>query len=503
MSAPPAPVSEASRAESPAAPVSGDGHAGAAPPPPGNVHTPASPKRIVRWIVIGVAVVIALIVAIPWALHALATVSTDDAYVNGHVTSVAPRVPGQVVRVLVDDNNRVRKGDLLVQLDKEPYQIRVDARKSALLTAKADLSAAMADVRGQEAKARSLRWKLQHSIEDVDNQVALLKTNVAGLESAKAIQARAKADFDRTKGLVQNGAVAKEEVDRRTQVLAVADSQVQQALEGVHQIRVSLGLPAEAPNLADVPPDLNQTFSSVRQAQAELHQAAAVLGVDYSFDTSPSQMLADFYKRDPEGNIDRIYAKLLADSPEVKQAEAKVSQAEQDLRQAELDLRYCDVVAEIDGVVTRRNVNAGNNVIAGQGIMALRSLTEIWVDANFKETQLSELRIGQRVDLKVDMYGRKHLFKGHVSGFTFGTGSTLALLPAQNATGNFVKVVQRLPVRIDIDDYNADELPLFIGLSVTPDVYVKEAPTGPDAGKFLQPYTPTAVAIPTTQAAAR
>jgi membrane fusion protein, multidrug efflux system len=453
---------------------------------------------------IGILFVTALLVAVPWVHHALVTVSTDDAFVNGHVTAVAPRVAGQVVKVFVDDNNRVRKGDLLVQLDKEPYQIRVAARKSAFETAKADLSAATANVRGQEAKARSLRWKLQHAIEDVDNQVALLKTNVAGLESARAVQSRAKADFDRTRGLVQNGALAKEEVDRRAQVMAVADAQVEQALESVHQIRVSLGLPADVPNLAQVPPDLNQTFSSVRQAQAELHQAAAVLGVDYSFDTSPSQMLADFYKRDPEGNIDRIYARLLADAPEVKQAEAKVSQAEQDLRQAQLDLRYCDVVAEIDGVVTRRNVNPGNNVIPGQGIMALRSLTEIWVDANFKETQLSDLRIGQRVDLKVDMYGRKHMFQGHISGFTFGTGSTLALLPAQNATGNFVKVVQRLPVRIDIDDYNPDLLPLFIGLSVTPDVYVKEPPTGPDAGKLLQPYMPTTMpAVPATQAAAQ
>jgi multidrug resistance efflux pump len=115
---------------------------------------------------------------------------------------------------------------------------------------------------------------------------------------------------------------------------------------------------------------------------------------------------------------------------------------------AELDLRYCDIVAEIDGVVTRRNVNPGNDVQVGQSLMAIRSLGEIWVDANFKETQLRDLRIGQAVDLYVDMYGDRRAFKGRVVGFTMGTGSTLALLPPQNATGNFVKVVQRLPVRI-------------------------------------------------------
>ncbi|HEX5243146.1 MAG TPA: HlyD family secretion protein, partial [Tepidisphaeraceae bacterium] len=257
-------------------------------------------------------------------------------------------------------------------------------------------------------------------------------------------------------------------------------------------------------------PDLDQTVSSVRTAQFQLLESAAELGVDFTFDRTPRQMLDEFYKRDPEGNIDRIYAALLAQSPAVKQAQAKLAQAQQDLAGAELDLKYCDVVAEIDGVVTRSNVNPGNNVIAGQALMAIRSLREIWVDANFKETQLSSLRIGQRVDLDVDAYGSRHTFEGHISGFTMGTGSTLALLPAQNATGNFVKVVQRLPVRIDLDNYDPDKVPLFIGLSVTPYVYVKEAPTGPDAGRVLQPYVPTPAAttqpasaeIPTTQPAA-
>ena len=126
------------------------------------------------------------------------------------------------------------------------------------------------------------------------------------------------------------------------------------------------------------------------------------------------------------------------------------------------------MVAEIDGVITRRNVNPGDNVQVGQGLMAIRSLDEIWVDANFKETELGDLRIGQPVDLYVDMYGGRHVFKGRISGFTMGTGSTLALLPAENATGNFIKVVQRLPVRIDLENYDPDKSPLFIGTSVVP-----------------------------------
>jgi membrane fusion protein (multidrug efflux system) len=222
-----------------------------------------------------------------------------------------------------------------------------------------------------------------------------------------------------------------------------------------------------------------------------LVQAAAQLGVEDSFSKSPKQMLADFLKRDPQGDIDRIYAELIKNAPLVKQAESKLAEAQRALDQAKLNLSYCTVVAEIDGVVTRRNVNPGNNVIAGQSLMAVRSLTEIWIDANFKETQLSDLRIGQPVDIDVDMYRGRQSFKGRISGFTMGTGSTLALLPAENATGNFVKVVQRLPVRIEVMDYDPDKAPLFIGLSATPRVHIKGAATGPDAGKLLQPYMPT------------
>ena len=132
--------------------------------------------------------------------------------------------------------------------------------------------------------------------------------------------------------------------------------------------------------------------------------------------------------------------------------------------------------------------------------MAIRSLSEIWVDANFKETQLRDLRIGQAADLYVDMYGDRRVFKGRIVGFTMGTGSTLALLPPQNATGNFVKVVQRLPVRIELQDYDPDKSPLFVGTSVVPYVYINRPPTGPDAGKFLQAYVPQS---PVSSAAGR
>jgi membrane fusion protein, multidrug efflux system len=458
--------------------------------------TKALAKRKFRWrpalIVVGALLLVFVIV--PRAFHAWHTVSTDDAYVNSYVTFVAPRVPGQVLRVLVDDNNRVKKGDVLVELDPEPFRVQVAIKQAAVDAAQAELVVAQATVRSQIGQTRDLRFKLQHAIEDVDNQVALIRARVATWEQAKATQVLAQAEFERSKKLLETKVASVEEFDTRRKELDVANAQVKQALENVYQARAALGLPAQpgdSASLTDVPADLDQTFSSVQEALAELRQGAAQLGVTASsWNMTPKQLVEEFYRRDPGGDINKIYAEIIKTAPGLKQAEAKLMQAQRDLDDAKLNLRYCTIVAEIDGVVTRRNVNPGNNVQVGQSLMAIRSLRDTWIDANFKETQLRNLRIGQRVVIEADMYGGKQSFEGRISGFTFGTGSTLALLPPQNATGNFVKVVQRLPVRIDLVNYDPDKLPLFVGLSVTPSVDLWSKPTGPNAGKFLQELIP-------------
>ena len=475
-----------------------------APEAPPKATAKPAPGRRRRLLLVGIVVAaLVLSIGVPQLLRAFNTVSTDDAYVNSYVTFVAPRVSGQVARVLVDDNYRVKKGDVLVELDPEPFQVQVAIKQAAVDTAQANLVLAQANVRGLIAQARSYRFKLQRAIEDVDNQIALIRARVATWEQSKATLVLAQAEFDRAERLLATKVVSAEEYDQRHETLDIAKAQVTQALENIFQARVALGLPARPPagsSLADVPADLDQTFSSVRQAQADLLQSAAQLGiVPSSYNLSPKQMLDEFYRRDPSGDLDRIYAGVIKNAPTLKQAETNLMQAKRDLDQANLDLRYCTIVAEIDGVITRRNVNPGNNVQVGQSLMAIRSLHNIWVDANFKETQLRNLRIGQHVDLELDMYGGKHRFEGRISGFTYGTGSTLALLPAQNATGNFVKVVQRLPVRIDVINYDPDKLPLFVGLSVTPTVDLRSEPTGPNAGKFLQaPIQPSESATPSS-----
>jgi membrane fusion protein (multidrug efflux system) len=436
--------------------------------------------------------------AVPWVITWFITVSTDDAYVNGHVTFVAPRVAGQVMEVLVDDNYRVKKGDVLVRLDKEPYQVQLAIKQAAVTAAESDLVAAKASVQALVAQMRANKFKLDHAIEDVDNQIANLRANVATLNSKKATLELAQANLKRGVELEPSGAVSKEDLDQRKQQVKVSQAAVDQALQTVYANRVSLGLPEKpekGDDLTQVPPDLDQIFSTVREAMGALLQSAAQLGYfPTSWDATPKEAVAAFYKQDPEpdkdphGRVDRIYAKIIPDAPARKQAEAKLEQAQRDLDQAKLNLRYCDVVSEIDGAVTSRNVNPGNNVQVGQSLMAVRSLTEIWIDANFKETQLANLRIGHRVRCEVDMYGSRREFEGRITGFTYGTGQTLSLLPPQNATGNYVKIVQRLPVRIELTDYDPDKEPLFYGLSVEPYVYYKEEPKGPNAGARLQPF---------------
>jgi len=476
-----------------------------APAPMTGASQPAAPQAAAKksrrpWL-IGVGIVLLVVghyFGVPIVWRMLNTVSTDDAYVNSHATFVAARVAGQVTKVLVDDNNRVAKGELLVQLDKEPYQIQRDLKQAAYELAQADSLATEDQVRGTAAQVRSNRYKLQHAIELVDDQIAQLRAAVAAFESQKATLELAHANLTRAEKLFPTGALSKEELDTRVRQVKVSEAEVKQAHEQVYEIRVGLGLPAQpkSGDLTEVPPDLDQNFSTVRQALADLLYSAAPLGIHpVSYDATPKEVVAEFYKRDPEGNLDRIYAKLIREAPPIKQAHAKVLEAKHDLEQADLNLRYCDVFAEIDGVVTRRNVNPGNNVQAGQALMVVRSLTEIWIDANFKETQLAKLQIGQRAELDVDMYGSRHTFQARITGFTMGTGSTLSLLPAQNATGNFIKVVQRLPVRIELTDYNPDQQTLFVGLSVVPYVYINELPAGPNAGKRLQEQiitTPTA-----------
>src|SRR5262249_53670239 len=267
---------------------------------------------------------------------------------NGHVTFVAARVPGQVKAVRVDDNYRVKTGDILVELDPEPYQVQVNIKRAALEAAESDRRATESEVRGTLAQLRSQRWKLQTSMEQVDNQIAHLKARVAALRSKETTLTRAKDDLVRVKAAYEKGAAGKQDYDAAVEAAGVAEAQVKQALEEVHEVRVTLGLTPVPENgdLTSVPKDLNQTFSTVRQAVADLTRIPAKLGLPLSkSEAPPQQVLDDFRSRDAKKDVDRIFAAIVPEAPAMKQAEAKVMQAEADLKQAELNLKYCTVRA--------------------------------------------------------------------------------------------------------------------------------------------------------------
>jgi membrane fusion protein (multidrug efflux system) len=371
-------------------------------------------------------------------LTALHTVSTDDAYVNGHVTFVAPRVAGHVTTVLVDNNQRVKKGALLAQLDKEPYQVQVNIKRSALVAAQRELATATAQARGLAAQARRSRFKLDHAMEEVRNQIELLKSNVAQLKVEEANRLLAEQDYARAEKLLQSNALSQQEFDKYKAALEVVINRVTSAEQTIQQTRTSLGLAINYKNPLDVPKDLDENFSTVQEALAGLYGSVTQLGyTPPTWNATPTQVKAAFYSQDPDKNLDRIFERLIPESPAVKQAEAKVAQAQDDLAQAELNLRYCDIVSEIDGQVTSRNVNPGNYVQIGQGLMAVRSLTEIWIDANFKETQLADQRIGQRVRCEVDMYGGRREFEGRITGFTMGDRHHSLAASASERHGQF------------------------------------------------------------------
>ena len=371
---------------------------------PSATTSPVSRYR--KWFVLAAMVVAAAggsYLFVPQIQIALNTVSTDDAYVNGHVTYVAPRVSGQVAKVFVEDNNVVRKGDLLVELDSEPYQVQLNIAQAAVDAAKADLVAAQAQVSGLQAQVRSLQFNMKHAIEDVHNKVAELRATIAELDTAKAKQARATADYQRALSVqkANAGAISRQDVDQYQEAYRVAAAQINQALEHVRQIRVSLGLPAMPPSgddLAEVPADLDQTFSGVREVQGKLMQAAAALGVSGSFNKLPHDMEKDFFSRYPNQDIDQIFAKLLqgcaghqasGDEAAASRAQPRPGEAEPPLLQGRTRRSTASLPS--------KSVNPGNNVERGPKPDDVRSLNEIWIDANFKETQLAELRIGQRV----------------------------------------------------------------------------------------------------------
>jgi membrane fusion protein (multidrug efflux system) len=346
--------------------------------------------------------------------------STDDSQVEGHVATVAARVPGQVKRVLVKDNQEVKAGDVLVELDDRDLAARLAAARADRQAAAAQLHTAQKQLALAETSAHS---NLTVARGGMTQAAALEETTRAGIEQSRAdvtaAQARltlAEADLGRAEKLFAESAIAQAEIEARRS----AREQASAALAQARARQVS----AEA--------NLGNWQGSLESARGRLVAAQS----------GPVQ--------------------IEAARAQVELTEARLVQAEAALAQAELNLSYTVVRAEIAGTVARRTVEPGQTVSPERPLMAIVGLDDVWVVANFKEDQLREMRVGQRAEITIDTFGRRH-FPGHVESFAPGTGSRFSLLPPDNASGNFTKVVQRVPVLVRLD--GKADVPLRPGMS--------------------------------------
>jgi membrane fusion protein, multidrug efflux system len=493
--------------------------------PAGATEGAAPPRRTARRLRVALAVGAAAVLGGwkggPWVRAYFAHVSTDDAFVTGDASTVPSRIADVVERVLVHDNDYVERGTLLVRLDREPYQLLVEQKRldwqqarltidrsvRALEAARADLEQARDQVRSSVAALEEAWRAVEGQQEQVRYRIASLRAEVASQRAAQAEVILAQKDHERIKVLVGQQSGTQAELDQRLATLQGAREKLKAAAEGVQQARALLALPPDYQHPEQVPADLEYTATDVRRAVAAGQQTLARLGLAAAVrELQPESLhraLRDLTARTDESWFD--------DVPSVRTARAQVDQAvamlggpsfdparpyehpsvvraQKDLADAELRLGYTEIRAPVTGFVNRRAVNPGDAVQAGQGLLSIQPLEEVYIVANFKETQIADLAIGQPAEVEVDAYpGRT--FRGRVSGFAPATGAASSMLPPENATGNFVKVVQRIPVRIDLVDPNPRETPLLVGMSVVPSVNIKARPDGPDAGARLRSGT--------------
>ena len=392
---------------------------------------------------IPIAIVVAIALGV-WLWMTAGRESTDDAQTEAHVVQVASRVGGTVLRVLVNDNQTVEAGTTLVDIDPSDYQIAVNHAKADLADAEASAKAAAANASVTTTSARSnvtsatggvsqSRGAIEEAERGVEGARGQLEAARSQVRQAEANANKAARDVERYKGLL-----AKDEVSQQQYDTAVSTADAQRA-----------GVDAAKGGVAAAEAVLRAAQSRLMQAHVGEEQAQAAL---QNAETAPQQISA-------------MRARAAA-------AEAHALQMRSQLAQAELNLQYTTVKAALSGLVSRKSVEPGQIVQAGQPLMAIVALHDIWIVANFKETQLQQMRPGQRATVKVDAIGGKE-FTGKVDSLSGATGSRFSLLPPENATGNFVKVVQRVPVKIVLDPNQDPEHLLRPGLSAEPTVYTK------------------------------
>jgi membrane fusion protein, multidrug efflux system len=416
-------------------------------PPPETQRLDLEPDKLVSSklrtrLILGGAIVLAVFLGLYLYFHNRET--TDDAQVDGHITPIAAKVYGRVGKVLVKDNQPIKAGQVIVQLEQGDYQAALDEAKAELALAEGEARSAGVDVprTSEDAASDTSSANAQLSAAQADllraqatyeqSQTADLAFAQANVEKSQANAQLAQADLARYLPLMQRGEISKQQYDAAK---ANADA-------------TASALHADEQKLAQANRNIEICRAQLDAAKARVQLAEAGVATARADTRRVAMRSAD------------AQAKL-----------AKVDQARAKLDAAQLNLSYCNIVAPVDGVVTHKQVEEGQIVQQGQGLMVIVPLQDVWVTANFKETQLRKMRAGQKAYVDVDTYGKT--FNGHVDSISGASGGVVSLLPPENATGNFVKVVQRFPVKIVLDPIPGEVAVLRPGMNVDATVITK------------------------------
>ena len=367
-----------------------------------------------KWILAVVALALVAGGFIAWRYYSVRE-STDDAQIDGHINPISSRISGTVQKVHYDDNQLVQAGTLLIELDPKDYQVAVDRARADLANAEASATAAMVGVPLTTTTSSSQLVAADAGVSAADREVVSAQARV---QEAQANYNKAASDLKRMEQLVQKDEISRQQYDANVAAAGATRAELDGAVAAV-------------------------ASAEHRAAQARAQAAAA--------HTVPEQI-----------RMTRARAGAAA---------ADVQKFKAELEQAELNLKYANIVAPVTGVLSKRNVEPGQVVQPGQPLYSIVDLDDIWVTANFKETQLKGMHPGQKATIKVDAYGRS--YNGTVESIGGATGARFSVLPPENATGNFVKVVQRLPVRIRFDKGQDPEHLLRPGMSVEPTVLIR------------------------------
>jgi membrane fusion protein, multidrug efflux system len=403
-----------------------------------------------------------VIAALAYGVHVwrfgLVHVSTDDAYVAGHIGPVSARIGGTVAEVLVNDNQDVNVGDVLMRLDARDAEVAVAQARAAVEAARGDLENAKVNVPLTDRTTESLEHQAEaalagaeHSVEVAGHDLEQRRSELgarragaaaaeAGVRSAEADLTRARQDRDRTARLLAAQLVAQQDLDHAEAIFESSRA----SLDGARQ-------------------RLTQALGDVKQAEAAVLSQQAVVA-------QSRQRVAENRAALANAHGQREQVKVRAAQADA--AQGHLAQALAALRQAELNLGYTVIRAPVSGRVSRKNVEVGQVVPAGQQLLAVVSLNDVWVVANYKETELAGVQPGQPATVTVDTYPGV-VFKAHVDSIQGGSGSVFSLLPPENATGNFVKVVQRIPVKLVLEPGENRQHLLVPGMSVVPTIELR------------------------------